>query len=169
VLALREIDGKTGEDIWMLSLPDRTVREFLATPANEGNAQFSPAGGAIAYQSDQSGRYEVYVQAYPGAGVSLPVSVGGGIEPVWAPDGRTLYYRQGPRLLAVAVQTVPALKAGTPKELFRRDYYSNSNLQSPVYAVHPDGDRFIMIKEGSRQPVEAAEVILNWFQSLGGA
>ena len=79
----------------MLRLSDRKAQPFLRTPFNESAPRFSPDGHWLAYVSDESGRYEIYVQPYPGPGGKWQISTEGGTEPVWNPNGRELFYRSG--------------------------------------------------------------------------
>ena len=77
----------------MLRLSDRKAQPFLRTPFNETAPRFSPDGRWLAYISDESGRFEIYVQPYPGPGGKWQISTEGGTEPVWNPNGRELFYR----------------------------------------------------------------------------
>ena len=72
----------------------------------------------MAYASDESGRWEVYVRPYPGPGAKYPISTDGGSEPVWNPSGHELFYRTGNRLMAVDVSGASGFSAGKPKVLF---------------------------------------------------
>ena len=84
--------GRAGaQDIWVQPLDGTAARPYAATPARESSARASPDGRWVAYQSDESGRFEVYVQAYPTPALKTLVSVGGGVNPVWRGDGRELY------------------------------------------------------------------------------
>jgi Tol biopolymer transport system component len=98
LLAFIEVTPTTGLDIWVLRLSDRKTQPFLRTPFNEGGPRFSPDGHRIAYISDESGQYEVYVQPYPEPGGEYQISTGGGSEPVWNPNGRELFYRNGDKM-----------------------------------------------------------------------
>src|SRR5262249_40907867 len=99
----------TGRDIWVLPLegealnagPEARVR----TPANEDNGVFSPNGQWLAYESNESGQFEVYVRPFPGRGGRLQISTQGGLEPVWSRNGRELFYRNGDRMMAVEVSS----------------------------------------------------------------
>jgi len=101
LLAFHEINPATGVDIWVLRLGDpsassgqgRKAQPFLRTPFNEASPRFSPDGRWLAYISDESGRYEIYVQPYPGPGGKWQISAEGGRGPVWNPNGRELFYR----------------------------------------------------------------------------
>jgi Tol biopolymer transport system component len=147
-LIYREVSPVTGRDIWVLPLDgDREPWAFTQTPAHLEHAPvLSPDGRWLAYVSDLSGRNEVYVNAFPGPGGRRPVSVEGGTEPVWSRDGSELFYRKGAALLVAAVETTPDFRVWSREVLFEGPYAEwvwHSN-----YDVHPDGDRFVMIKTG---------------------
>jgi Tol biopolymer transport system component len=177
VLACLGNNSSTGEGIWMLRLGDpspgsgqgRKEEPFLRTPFNNGAAQFSPDGRWLAYASDESGRWEIYVQPYPGPGGKWQISTEGGTEPVWNPNGRELFYRSGDKMMAAEITTQPSFSAGKPKVLFAGQYQPSPNpVPNANYDVSPDGQRFLMLK-----PISAAEatptqinVVLNWFEEL---
>jgi serine/threonine-protein kinase len=159
----------TGWDIWLLSLTgERKEGPFLQTPANEGNAIFSPDGRWLAYVSDESGRDEVYVRPVEGSGGKWQISTQGGGEPVWARSGKELFYRDGDKMMAVAVESKPQFTAGKPKLLFE-GHYETSNYTNYLrnYDVSLDGQRFLMVKAGE-QVTSAAQIniVLNWFEEL---
>ncbi len=160
-LIIDEQPQATSHDISVLSLTgDRELRPFLRTPANETAARLSPDGGWLAYQSDESGRFEVYVLAYPGPGGRSQVSIDGGSAPVWSRDGRELFYRGGGNLMAVGVETRPKFRAGLPKPLFKL-----TNLGE--YDVAPDGQRFVMVRtRGEEAAPRSLAVVLVWFDDL---
>ncbi|MCL5742856.1 MAG: serine/threonine-protein kinase, partial [Acidobacteria bacterium] len=133
---------RNGMDIWILPLDgDRKPRLFLGTEFDESEAMFSPDGRWIAYVSDESGQPEVYVRPYPGPGGKWKVSSGGGTEPDWTRSGRELVYRNGYRMMAVAVRAGPQFDAGQPYVLFEGPY---EQVWPPgrTYAVTRDGERF---------------------------
>ena len=166
MLAFTETTPGTGSDIWVLRLNDRKVQPFLQTPANEGGPQFSPDGHWLAYSSNESGRTEIYVQPYPGPGGKWQISTSGGAEPIWNPNGRELFYRNGIKMMAVDISTQPAFSPGKPKVLFEGRYLP-TNAALPFYAVTPDGQKFLMVK--ASEPEQAAtqiNVVLNWFEEL---
>jgi len=110
---------------------------------------------------------EVYVQPYPGPGGKRQISADGGDEPVWARNGRELFYRSGDRMMAVDISTQPTFSAGNPQVLFEGQYPSVDSLWAN-YDVSPDGQRFLMLKE-KEQPQAAltqVHVVLNWFEEL---
>jgi serine/threonine protein kinase/dipeptidyl aminopeptidase/acylaminoacyl peptidase len=179
LLSFSEINPTSGYDIWVLRLGDpsaaaagsgqvlstgsgqaRKAQLFLRTPFNETMARFSPDGRWLAYQSDESGGYEVSVQPYPGRGGKWRISAGGGTYPQWNPNGRELFYRNGDKMMAVDVTTSPSFSSGTPKMLFEGQDLSN-------WDVSPDGQRFLMIKPVEQQQAATQiNVVLNWFEEL---
>ncbi len=125
---------------------------------------FSPDGRWLAYQSDESGQLEIYVRPFPGPGGKWQISTEGGTEPLWARNGRELYYRHGDKMMAVAVETKPTFAASKPKLLFEGHYESGSLAYSfePNYDVSPDGQRFLMIKASDQgTPARQINVVLN--------
>src|SRR5260370_42312353 len=86
-----EIDRATGYDIWVLRMSDHKAEAFLRTPFNESVPMFSPDGHWLSYISDESGRFEIYMQPYPGPGGKWQISTEGGTEPAWNRNGRALF------------------------------------------------------------------------------
>jgi serine/threonine-protein kinase len=155
LLAYVDRGAATSLDIWLLPLAgERKPRPWLATSASENHPEFSPDGRWMAYASNVSGRYEVYVQAFPGPeGSRYQVSLSGGQAPSWSRDGRRLYFttEQRPRRLMVAeLRTTPAFEAGRPRALLAHDVTLAGG--STGYDVSPDGGRVLALRE-----VEAAE------------
>ena len=167
LLAYMELNLTTGYDIWVLRLSDRKAQPFLRTPFNEAAPRFSPDGRWLAYASDESGRYEIYVQLYPGPGGKWQISTDGGTEPVWNRNGRELFYRSGDKMMAVDIATQPSFAAGKPRMLFAGQYLPTPTT-FPNYDVSPDGQRFLMLKptEQARAAPTQINVVLNWFEEL---
>jgi len=156
----------TGFDIWLLPLEGkRAPRPLLNNPFNEFQPKFSPDGRWLAYVSDETGRSEVYLRAFPEAAGKSQVSTDGGEEPMWARSGRELFYSNGDKMMAVAVETSPALSAGRPRVLFTGRYKLSGSGTS--YDVAPDGRGFVMVKQSSEQsaPLQI-HVVLNWMEEL---
>ncbi len=167
VLAFSELSPTNGWDVWVLKLEgDRKPRPFLQTPSNESIPMFSPDGRWLAYESDESGREEIYVRPFPGPGSKWQISADGGTEPVWARSGRELFYRNGDKMMAADIATQPSFSARKPKVLFEGHYESYGPFSS-YYDVSPDGQRFLMVKE-NQQGTSASQinVVLNWFEEL---
>ena len=165
-LAFIKIRPDTGYDIWVLRVSDHEARPFLQSRFNESAPQFSPDGHWLVYVSDESGRFEVYVQPYPGPGGKWQVSTDGGTEPVWNRNGRELFYRQGDKMMAVDVTTQSGFSAGKPKMLFE-GAYQLTPVTFPNYDVSPDGQRFLMLKPSEQEQAPTRiDVVLNWFEEL---
>jgi serine/threonine protein kinase/Tol biopolymer transport system component len=165
LLAFIEVNPATGYDIWVLRLSDRTAQPFLQTRFNESAPRFSPDSHLLAYVSDESGRYEVYVQPYPGPGGKWQISTEGGTEPVWNRNGRELFFRSGDKMMAVDIATQPRFSAGRPRVLFEGPYIPTP-YTFPNYDVSPDGQRFLMLKPSDQGAPTQIIVVLNWFEDL---
>src|SRR5262245_273881 len=166
LLTLADRDPQSGWDVWTMSLKDgRTPHRFTSTPFNEKAPAFSSDGKWIAYQSDESGRDEVYVQPFPGGSSKILVSTDGGAEPVWAASGRELFYRNGDHIMIAVVTTEPVFRVAKPELLFDKRVWTAEGFRN--YDVASDGRRFLMIMESEQ--VSAANhlnVVLNWFEEL---
>jgi hypothetical protein len=124
---------------------DRKPAQFLATSANEIQGQVSPDGRWLAYASDESGAWEVYVQSFPSPGAKRTISTGGGTEPQWRGDGKELFYLSADHMMmAVDVNSGSTLQASKPKPLFRAPCSGRSPAYRNYYAVTADGTRFLI-------------------------
>ena len=147
---------------------ERTTQMLLQSEFLELHPSISQDGRWLAYVSAESGAREVYVRPFPNVddGKWL-VSSTGGDEPVWAPDGNELFYRQQHALFSVSTETEPPF--GNPEVLFAGPYLSAGGAGGHTYDVSPDGDRFLMLKvigeeDGMAEP--HINVVLNWFEEL---
>jgi Tol biopolymer transport system component len=166
ILVFMQVAPATGYDLWFLRMGDRKTQPFLRTRSNEAAPKFSPDGRWLAYISDESGHYEVYVQPYPGPGGKWQISTEGGTEPVWNPNGRELFYRTGDKMMAVDISMQSSFSAGKPRVLFSGPYIPTP-LVSPNYDVSADGQRFLMIKPVEQQQAPTQiNIVLNWFEEL---
>jgi len=168
-LVFMQMDPVTKYDLWLLPLEgDRHPRVLLQTPYNEGHGRISPDGRWITWVSDESGRPEVYVGPFPRPGMKSQVSAEGGQEPVWAPDGREIFYWMGDAFMSVAVATTGSrFQASPPRRLFEGRYFRVGLDLFPVaYDVMPDGRRFVMVKDDEEAAPTQLHVVLNWFQDL---
>ena len=140
---------------------DRKPFPFLRTPFNEQQGAFSPDGKWVAYQSDESGRFEVYVRPFPGPGGQWQVSTAGGSSPRWRADGKELYYLAPDlKLMAAAVVTQGAsITPGTPEALFQTHIVVAPQKQQ--YDVARDG-RFLINTELESATTEPIHLLLNW-------
>jgi len=166
-LLYRSSNPKTGWDIWALPLTgDKKPFPVVRTNFEERDAQFSPDGKWIAYQSNESGRFEIYVQPFPGPAVRLPISTSGGAQVRWRRDGKELFYiAPDGELMAVSFDGGSSLgqpaRIGNPVPLFLARVGAFQDISLPHYIPSPDGQRFLMdtAVEESAAPIT---VILNW-------
>jgi serine/threonine protein kinase len=142
-LLYRSLNPKTGEDIWALPLTgDKKPFPVVRTEFEERDAQFSPDGKWIAYQSNDSGRFEIYVQPFPGPGARIPVSTSGGTQVRWRRDGKELFYiAPTGELTAVSFDTA---RIGKPVPLFLAHVGAFQDISLPHYIPSSDGQRFLM-------------------------
>jgi Tol biopolymer transport system component len=148
------------DDLWVLPLTgDRKPRPFLATPALEPIARFSSNGRYVAYQSDETGRFEIYVAAFPGPGSRLQISQNGGVEPRWSHDDQELFFfAPDNRLMAAKVKTDGTnFDVGLIQPLFQ----SRSMGFTYRYDVALDGKRFLLVA-GLPQELSPITILTNW-------
>ncbi len=160
-LAYHVIDNKTKTwDLGLCSVAEKKTSVFLSTPAAEVNGRFSPDGRWIAYQSDESGTVEVYVQPFPGHGGKWQISKAGGTQPVWNRNGKEIFYVSADnKLMAVDVKADSGFEAGPPRALFEVHLKSVNGWK---YDISPDGQRFlanVVIGEVRSNPIT---LVLNW-------
>ncbi len=177
-------------DVGMLSMEeDRSYTPLLKEDYRETQPQLSPDGRWLAYSSDESGEGQVYVRPFPDVakGGRWQVSTNGGNSPRWSPDGSELYYLIGGEIaeavMAVEVETEPTFNPGKPKVLFRGNYLGTLPSNGTPYDIHPDGKRFLMMKEFSTTAEESTtekaanvesktaeplkiNIVVNWFEEL---
>jgi serine/threonine-protein kinase len=157
----------TGSDIAMLDVGSRRVTPFLNSAFNEEYPEFSPDARWIAYTSDESNRREVYVQPFPGPGIKSLVSSDGGSAPLWARNGKQLFYREGNQMWVVDVRTDDGFAPSKPRLLFEKPGYEHT-FPLRTYDVSLDGQRFLMVKSEQNKPTPVTEMNLvqNWFEEL---
>jgi Tol biopolymer transport system component len=163
-----EIDPKTNFDLWVLPLfGDRKPIPFLQTTFNETNGRFSPDGRWIAYVSNETGPFQVYVQSFPQSGGKWMVSTNGGTQPRWRPDGKELFYLGADRKLMVVDVKEDANKfeAGSPRALFEMRIFVGFG-STPGYEVTRDGQRFLVNTPGEESLAAPLIVVLNWTAGL---
>ena len=159
------LSAKSAGDLWVLPM-EKGLKPFafLSTDANERPGQFSPDGRWVAYQSNQSGPYEIYVRPFPpGPGGQWQISASGGTQPRWSPDGKELYYiAPDGRLMAVSLVVKGAtLEPGEPVPLFQaRIALRTTSNSRPQYDVAPDG-RFLVnaVLDSGASPIT---LLMNW-------
>ncbi len=157
----------TSNDIVAIDVKAGTAKNLLASQHPEYNARFSPDGKWLAYVSEESGRAEVYVQPYPALDARVPVSTAGGREPVWARDGRKLFFRSAESVMEASVTSTSPLEFAAPKVLFRDTFTRTQGTAHTHFDVAPDG-RFLMIENPNQGTIGRQEIhiVLNWVEEL---
>lgn len=158
-LAFTEFNPLTGADVWILDVKTRQRQQVVRTLFDESYARFSPDGEWIAYMSNESGRWDVFVRPSSGGGPRVQVSTEGGAWPCWSVDGRTVYFSANGRAAAAAVKTVPTLTVSAPLLISGRD---DVQLASGRTA----SDRLLVRQGGSVPSRRELRVVLEWFTEL---
>ena len=151
-----------------VSLPELKTRLFLKAASVLRNAQFSPDEKWVAYASNETGKWEIYVTSFPEARGRWQVSTGGGEQPRWRRDGKELFYLSSDGKMMAAPVTIAAnFDVGRPVELFqttpRQPVSFNDQL---VYDVQPDGRRFLILTQMKQAENAPMSVVLNWSAKL---
>jgi serine/threonine-protein kinase len=188
-LVFREETTKTGEDLMVLELEGarpssgsaggepvepRRAQPLVQTTFNELNAEISPDGRWMAYQSNESGKDEIYVRPFPDADRGRwQVSAGGGTRPLWARSGKELFYAKASgAVMSASVDGGSTFRASNPTQLFEGPYLMAAAIGGRTYDVSPDGRRFLMIKPvdgGEFLPTAAPTsliIVQNWTEEL---
>jgi eukaryotic-like serine/threonine-protein kinase len=172
-------DPKNGMDLFTVALSDpaRKASPLIAAAGMDFGAEVSPDGKWLAYHSNSSGEFQVYVRPFPNVDEGRSqISTSGGTRPAWSKNGRELFYLDGDGLLtsvAIPAATGATLSAGTPVRILSKKYYAGASLLGldlRSYDVSPDGQRFLMIKEPESGPTTIQSVdmifVLNWVEEL---
>jgi serine/threonine-protein kinase len=178
-------DGKTlivqsaGEggrtDLWLLPAGGNAEPQpFLKSSYQESFGHFSPDGRWVAYESDETGRLEVFVTSFPLGGGKWQISDGGGAQPIWSRDGRELFFRTEDGVMSVrAAAEGGTFRASKPEPVFRGAFLGGlrgvtlPGFNFPDYDVSGDGKRFVMFAGGAeKRPATQAKVVLGWFTEL---
>ena len=161
-------DPQTNNDIWRLNLDGQpSATPVLQTPYNEHNSRLSPDGKWIAYSSNESGRDEIYVRAFPQGEVKLTVTTSGGDQPVWSHDGRIIFFRANSQICAVDFQPGPQPTVSNSRTLFA-DIYDNPQAGNHTgYDAFPDG-QLLMLKSASEAGLQRTHIVMvfNWWEEL---
>ena len=165
-LLFDQIHAETKTDILAVSIDgDREPRVVVQTKGVDGLSTISHDGRGLAYVSTVTDSWEAWVRPYHGPGAPTRISPNGGMEPVWGPGDRELFYREGNRMMAANVSSGPEFRFRAPEMLFESEYLHDRRI--PSYDVGPDG-RFLMIKPLTGEGAARREliVVLNWFEEL---
>jgi Tol biopolymer transport system component/predicted Ser/Thr protein kinase len=166
LLVYEQTGQNTAVDLWLVPLSgDRKPVPYLQTPFNEIGARFSPDGRWLAYQSNESGQFQVYVQTVPLSGAKYQISTSGGNSPHWRRDGKELFYVSGDqKLMAVPVKLGATVEAGTPQPLFPVSAFQSYVSANFYYAPVRDGQRFLVMEpvRGEAAVAPPFTVVTNW-------
>jgi serine/threonine protein kinase len=163
------VHGRTNLNLYYLKRKDDRsgydLVPFITGSLNIVSSKLSPGGSHVAYESNESGRFEIYVQSFPGGGGKLQVSESGGRQPRWRRDGKELFYVKGTDVYAVPVTMAGGFSAGRPKRLFEAHPVSGT-FERPghQYTVTPDGQKFIIVEYAEGEAAAPTiQVVQNWF------
>jgi Tol biopolymer transport system component len=167
-MAFVEMHPSRRRDIWLMRLAgSRQPEELVATDANETDAKFSPDGHWLAYVSDETGRDEIFVRPIGGSGGRKQLSSAGGAVPVWAPNGRALFFMKGDQLATIFRDGEGNF--GHDQILFTVPKFEDLQVdpRGENYDIMPDGQHFIFeLLSGSSAPTTHYNLVLNWFTEL---
>jgi Tol biopolymer transport system component/predicted Ser/Thr protein kinase len=162
-----------GLDLWVLDLESGEVQDYLATPFTEALGMFSPDGRWVAYQSNESGRDEIYVRRFPTGSGKWQISDGGGAQPAWSANGRELFYRNDVGLMVVPVDgTGSSFQADKPRSLFTGTFLggiqglSVQGFSFSDYDSTRDGRRFVLFPQEGEGPGGHVTLVTRWFDDL---
>jgi Tol biopolymer transport system component len=164
---LYSLNTTSRTELWLLPLvDDRKPVPFLTTQSDNMHATYSPNGHLVAYTSNESGRFDVYVQTFPLSDRKWTVSTTGGSEPRWRADGREIFYLSEDRKL-MAVSVGPGPSFGVPKALFQTGVVAERVTPYRIhYAPNRDGSKFLVNTQSGDTPSTSISVVLNWTAGL---
>ena len=168
VLIFSENDPSTGFDIWSLDVEGGKPEALVKTTFDELHGRLSPDGRWLAYVSNESGEYEVYVTPFPGPGGKWQISTDGGDNPSWTRGGKELLYIDGDEMMAVSITSEPEFAATKPRLLFEWRHPARlfEGRYRRHYDVSSDGETFLMVQGSERETSKQLHVVLNWGEEL---
>ena len=157
-LAAYDNTSTNGTDCYTISVKSGESIPVATSQANETNGQFSPDGRWLAFESDESGRSEIYVITFPKLENKKQISIDGGSRPRWDRSGKFIYYISNGFMIAQPVELSKEFKRGNPIKLFM--------AHAMDFDLSPDGQRFYLVRKNLKRPNEPLHLITNWFQEL---
>lgn len=159
LMVFREVRGSRA--LFVFDVSSKTRTPLFEGDADWQSASLSPDGRRLAYESNKSGAYEVYVRAFPGPGPEVPVSIGRGSNPTWSPDGSKMFYRDDRRFNAASMNGLRVTHRDPGFDAVAFYWGLNRN-----YDVHPDGERFLVLLKNEKMTRPGINVVLNWSDEL---
>jgi serine/threonine protein kinase len=167
VMAFVEVHPTRKRDIWLMPLDgNRDPQPLLATDADEWGAKFSPHRQWLAYVSDETGRNEIFIRPVSSSGGRKQVSSAGGTKPVWAPNGRELFFMKGDQLMASSVDAQGLASRDRVVLALPQFEDLRINPQNPNFDIMPDGEHFVFDYGRESSQTTHFNVVLNWFSEL---
>jgi serine/threonine-protein kinase len=167
-LILRSVIGEAGNgDIYAAHVGDTTIIPLVTTPAREFTPALSPDGKWLAYSSDESGTFEVYVRPFPNVSAARwQVSTAGGVAPLWSHSGHEIFFKNNAGdLVSAQITTSPSVVVGAQRPLFTLQPFASVG-SVPLYAITPDDKRFLMMRETTAGESGLLVVSEHWFEDL---
>jgi hypothetical protein len=163
--------SRAGRDVMMLTIGDSTrVEPLIQTTFNERNGVVSPDGRWLAYESDSSNRFEIYVRPFPAVpgGQQWLISTDGGTRPLWSPTRPELFYvaPDGALMAVPLVINGTTWFHGTPATIVQGPYLTGGSVSGRTYDVSSDGTRLLLIKQPFEQVAPQIVVVQNWLEQL---
>ena len=165
-IAYAEVDSASGWDLYRLDVAKHKSSVFRKTSGSEQQPAISPDGRWLAYASDESGRFEIYVETFPEPGSRVQISENGGTEPQWSPAGHEMFYRSGSKLMSVKVAGGNSVSASRPTVLFDAPFVPAHTYGPAAYAVTPDGNHFLFLRNQEVPGPRQIKVVLGWMDEF---
>jgi Tol biopolymer transport system component len=154
-LVYHEVTPTTRWDLWALNVPNGKPEQILVTPALEGFARVSPNGRWLAYQSTETGKYEVFIRPFQGPGGRVQISPSGGSDASWSPDGRALYYVKDHAVIRHDIDPMTGTTNPRAETLFKRP-------EMVVVTPLPDGTFLVADRIREHLPITTMNLVVNW-------
>jgi DNA-binding winged helix-turn-helix (wHTH) protein/Tol biopolymer transport system component len=165
-LLFTEYSPRTGASIFVYDAASQSIRALVHTSSNEFGPALAPDGRSFAYTSDESGRFEVYLAPFPEFGAKTQISVGGGAEPLWSPDGRQVYYRNGPGVMRAEIDGSSRQRIGAPQRIAEGPYQPGAVAGLPNYDVAGDGSLLMIAQAAAQAQPDRLSIVINWFADI---
>ena len=157
--------GEGVDDLWTLRAGDNETALYFEASGGQWNSSFSPDGKWVAYQSNETGQFQIWVQPFPKTGARYQITDLGGTAPLWSPDGKELFYVHEDELVSVGVNTDSGFTFGRP-ELLPLTGILVGGMQIRNFDIMPDGQHFLVVRVPEQTVQPQINIVLNWFEEL---